>query len=58
MYDTLFIMPRLDGVSMTSTVWWIFVKPKPATQALWFFKRPIVLLVNVTLILFSFAIVY
>ena len=48
-------MPRFSGVSMTETVWWIFLNPNPATQALWLFSRPCLLLTSVTFISFGFA---
>jgi len=50
-------MPRVHGVSSTSVVWCIRRSPKPRTQALWFFSRPLVLFTNVTLIDFLSAMV-
>src|SRR6056297_83172 len=45
-------MPRFSGVSSTVTVWLIFLRPSPATQALWLARRPYRLFTSVT---FSFC---
>src|SRR6056297_2894164 len=45
-------MPRFSGVSSTVTVWLIFLRPSPETQALWLANRPWRLFTSVT---FSFC---
>src|SRR5882672_2815478 len=42
-------MPRVDGVSMSSTVWWGCRNPRPCTTAACFLSKPMVLLTSVTL---------
>ena len=43
-------MPRTDGVSSNSRTWFILRRPRPLSVALCFGKRPIALLVCLTLI--------
>ncbi len=45
-------MPRLDGVSITSTIWLIRRKPKPRTHARCSGRVPIMLFSSFTLIVF------
>jgi hypothetical protein len=40
-------MPLFSGVSATTSLMPVFLKPKPATHALFFAKRPMVVLTNV-----------
>src|SRR6056297_1472398 len=56
MWVTLLIMPRISGVSLTTTVWFRRRKPRPLITLLKYLSRPIALRLSVTLI--SPAIVY
>ena len=47
-WDTFPIIPRMDGVSFSSTVLFIFVSPMPRNTLRCFSGRPIMLLTSVT----------
>ena len=53
MYETWLIIPRTAGVSINSTVWCIWRRPRPRKVALCFGKRAIELRTCVTLIVLA-----
>lgn len=47
------MIPRIEGVSSTSTVWLIFLSPKALTQATCLGILPYLLFIRVTFIVFA-----